>query len=162
MPTPADPRAHAPTDDHTLPRDDRTVDNDAGEHDTVDLDPSDIDTLTGLERGRSAGRRLSTARRAAEEGQLTREQFLFVVAMDEFKRVNGVGFPSWTDVLEVVRLLGYRKTQRSELMLPRAEDWREAADATSAVRPERWAERFGHRAITFIPQPGTGERRRAA
>ncbi|TVS01328.1 MAG: hypothetical protein EA423_10100 [Phycisphaerales bacterium] len=51
-------------------------------------------------------------------------------------------YPSWTDVLEVVRLLGYRKTMRSEIELPRAEDWREPPNAPSEVRPERWADRF--------------------
>ena len=43
-------------------------------------------------------------------------------------------FPTWTDVLEVVRLLGYRKTMSSELSLNNAEDWREPANAPSGVR----------------------------
>lgn len=98
--------------------------------------------LTGLERGRGAGRRLSESQRAAEEGELTREQFLFVVAMDEFKRVNGVGYPSWSDIIEVIRLLGYRKTCKSELRLTRAEDWRESGDAAANVRPFGWERRF--------------------
>ena len=76
---------------------------------------------------------------------MTSEQFLFLVAIDEFKKGNGVAFPTWTDVLEVVRLLGYRKTQKSELNLPRAEDWREPPNAPSDVRPDRWAERFTRR-----------------
>ena len=46
-------------------------------------------------------------------------------------------FPAWTDVLEVFRLLGYRKTCASELPLANAEDWREKADAPSNVRPVR-------------------------
>lgn len=96
----------------------------------------------GLERRRGPGRRLSDYTRAAEEGRLTKEQYLFVVAIDEFKRANGVQYPSWTDVLEVVRLLGYRKTMRSAIELPRAEDWREPPNAPAEVRPERWAERF--------------------
>ncbi len=44
---------------------------------------------SNLERRRGPGRRLSDFLRAAEEGELTREQFLFVVAIEEFKRVNG-------------------------------------------------------------------------
>ena len=65
---------------------------------------------------------------------MTQEQFLFVQAIEAFKRVNGKTFPTWTDVLEVVRRLGYRKTQHSELRLGRkAEDWTERSDAPSGV-----------------------------
>ncbi|RMH26160.1 MAG: hypothetical protein D6693_07570 [Planctomycetota bacterium] len=88
----------------------------------------------GLERRRGPGRRLSDFAKAAEEGEHTREQFLFVSAIDAFKRVNNKTFPSWTDVLEVVRLLGYRKTAPMEIDLPGAEDWTERADAPSGVR----------------------------
>ena len=72
---------------------------------------------------------------------MTPEQFLFLMAIEEFKRANERPFPTWTDVLEVVRLLGYRKTMASELNLTRAEDWRERADAPSNVRPDNWASR---------------------
>ncbi|MBX3324046.1 MAG: hypothetical protein KF757_13780 [Phycisphaeraceae bacterium] len=96
---------------------------------------------SGLERRRGPGRRRSDFTRAAEEGEMTPEQFLFLMAIDEFKRANGKPFPAWTDVLEVIRLLGYRKTMASELNLTRAEDWREAANSPSNVRPDRWAER---------------------
>ena len=40
---------------------------------------------------------------------MTDEQLEFILAIDEYKRVNSRPFPSWTEVLEVVRLLGYRK-----------------------------------------------------
>jgi len=89
---------------------------------------------TNLERRRGPGRRRSDFLKAADEGEMTNEQFLFVMAIDVFKRVNGKTFPSWTDVLEVVRKLGYRKTMPSELNLSgRAEDWTERADAPSGV-----------------------------
>ncbi len=65
---------------------------------------------------------------------MTHEQFVFVMAIDAFKQVNGKTFPTWTDVLEVIRKLGYRKTMPSELNLgKRAEDWTERPDAPSAV-----------------------------
>jgi len=96
---------------------------------------------TGLNRRRGPGRRLSDFTRAAEEGQLTREQFLFLMAIDAFKKANGRHYPTWTDVLEVVRLLGYRKTMPMEMTLPAGEDWRESPNAPSNVRPERWSER---------------------
>jgi hypothetical protein len=97
---------------------------------------------TGLERRRGAGRRLSDSLRAAEEGELTREQFLFVKAIDAFKRSNNVQFPTWTDVLEVIRLLGYRKTMPSELNLPACEDWKETGDGPSNVRPRGFERRL--------------------
>ncbi len=92
------------------------------------------DGPTDLDRRRGPGRRRSDFTKAAEEGEMTREQFLFLMAIDEFKKANAMTFPSWTDVLEVIRLLGYRKTMPSELDLRRAEDWREKPDAPSGVR----------------------------
>ncbi|MEO1128718.1 MAG: hypothetical protein AAFX05_03305 [Planctomycetota bacterium] len=89
---------------------------------------------TGLERRRGPGRRLSDFTKSAEEGELNREQFLFLMAIDAFKKANGKTFPAWTDVLEVIRLLGYRKTVSSELSLSNAEDWTEPADAPAGVR----------------------------
>lgn len=89
---------------------------------------------TNLERRRGPGRRRTDFMVAAEEGQLTQEQFMFVMAIDTFKRVNGKTFPTWTDVLEVLRKIGYRKTQPSQLNLgPRVEDWTERADAPAGV-----------------------------
>jgi hypothetical protein len=96
---------------------------------------------TGLERRRGAGRRLSDFTRSAEEGELTKEQFLFLMAIESFKKSNDRAFPTWTDVLEVIRLLGYRKTMPMELTLRNAEDWRETPNSPSNVRPARWHER---------------------
>jgi len=104
---------------------------------------------TGLERKRGRGRRLSEFTKSAEEGEMTTEQFLFLMAIDAFKKGNDRMFPTWTDVLEVIRLLGYRKTMPTELNLPSAEDWLERSDAPADVRPDRWAERF-----TTDPQAG--------
>ena len=72
--------------------------------------------------------------RAAEEGEMTQEQFMFVMAIDSFKRVNDLTFPTWTEILEVIRKLGYRKTMATELNLgARVEDWTERADGPSGV-----------------------------
>ena len=38
----------------------------------------------------------------------------FMRAMDEYKRKNGRMFPTWSEVLEVVRSLGYVKTVAEE------------------------------------------------
>jgi hypothetical protein len=68
-----------------------------------------VDRRSGLERRRGPGRRRSDWRRCAEEGELNEEQFAFVMAIEEYKRLNNKPFPTWTEVLEVVRYLGYRK-----------------------------------------------------
>lgn len=104
------------------------------------LDRRDLSSTksTGLERRRGPGRRLSDFVKSAEEGEMNREQFLFLLAIDQFKKANNKTFPSWTDVLEVIRLLGYRKTCPSELSLPvNAQDWTEKPDAPSSVRRDR-------------------------
>lgn len=92
---------------------------------------------TNLERRRGPGRRRTDFLRAAEEGEMTQEQFMFVMAIDAFKRVNNKTFPTWTDVLEIIRKLGYRKTMPSELTLgSQVEDWTERADADAGVFKE--------------------------
>jgi hypothetical protein len=109
------------------------------------LDRREVEArLTGamsLDRRRGAGRRLSDFTRDAEEGQMNQEQFLFLMAIDSFKKANHMQFPTWTDVLEVVRLLGYRKTMPMEMALRNAEDWREAADSPANVRTEKQIQR---------------------
>jgi hypothetical protein len=87
-----------------------------------------------LDRRRGPGRRLTDFTKNAEEGSHSREQFLFVQAIDAFKKANGKTFPNWTDVLEVVRLLGYRKTCPSAIELTNAEDWTEKPDAPHNAR----------------------------
>ena len=89
---------------------------------------------TNLERRRGPGRRRTDFMKAAEEGEMTQEQFMFILAIDTFKRVNNKTFPTWTDVLEVIRKLGYRKTMPTELNLGnRSEDWTERPDGPSGV-----------------------------
>lgn len=95
---------------------------------------TDEAAATNLERRRGPGRRRTDFMKSAEEGELTAEQFQFIMAIDAFKRVNNKTFPSWTDVLEVIRKMGYRKTMPSELNLgSRCEDWTEPANAPDNV-----------------------------
>lgn len=94
--------------------------------------------LDTLGRRRGAGRRLSEFLKSAEDGQLNKEQFLFVMAIDAFKKSNRAPYPAWTDVLEVIRLLGYRKTMPSEVEVRAAEDWTESPNTSSGVRADRW------------------------
>ncbi len=68
-----------------------------------------VDRRLGLDRRRGPGRRLTEERKSAEEGQMSQEQFDFLMAIDEYKQKNSRPFPTWTEVLEVVKALGYRK-----------------------------------------------------
>ncbi|MFP4106997.1 MAG: hypothetical protein ACLFVU_13030 [Phycisphaerae bacterium] len=70
---------------------------------------SPVDRRSGLDRRRGPGRRRSDDRRSAEEGEMTDEQFEFVMAINEYKRVNSRPFPTWTEVLDIIKALGYRK-----------------------------------------------------
>ena len=68
-----------------------------------------VDRRIGMERRRGPGRRRSEDRRAAEEGEMTDEQFEFLRAMTDYKKANNKPFPSWSEVLDVVKAIGYRK-----------------------------------------------------
>lgn len=72
---------------------------------------------TGLERRRGPGRRRSDDRKAAEEGEMTAEQFEFVMAVEMYKKVNKRLYPTWTEVLEVINQLGYRKVLSRDIKL---------------------------------------------
>jgi hypothetical protein len=64
---------------------------------------------TGLERRRGPGRRRSDDRRVAEEGEMNAFQFEFIKAIETYKKVNHRLYPTWTEILEIVFQLGYRK-----------------------------------------------------
>ena len=68
-----------------------------------------VDRRLGLDRRRGPGKRRSDERKAAEEGQMSDEQFEFLMVIDEYKRKNARPFPTWTEVLEVIKAMGYRK-----------------------------------------------------
>jgi hypothetical protein len=101
---------------------------DRRQHDTVDHSDPDfkerrsgadrresvLDRRLGLDRRRGPGRRRTDDRKAAEEGQMSDEQFEFIMAIDEYKRANSRPFPTWTEVLEVIKALGYRKVAEPE------------------------------------------------
>lgn len=68
-----------------------------------------IDRRVGLDRRRGPGRRRTETRKAAEEGQMTAEQWEFLQAINEYKRINKRPFPTWSEVLDVMKAIGYRK-----------------------------------------------------
>ena len=68
-----------------------------------------VDRRVGFDRRRGPGRRRTEPRRAAEEGEMTDEQFAFLQAVNEYKKVNSRPFPSWSEVLDIITAMGYRK-----------------------------------------------------
>jgi hypothetical protein len=78
---------------------------------------SSEDRRTGLERRRGPGRRLSDDRKSAEEGEMSEHQFEFVMAIQTYKKVNKRLYPTWTEILEIVNQLGYRKIKPRKLRL---------------------------------------------
>ncbi len=83
--------------------------NNSSEESFIEKRESVVDRRLGLDRRRGPGKRLSEPRKAAEEGYMTDEQFEFLMAIDQYKKVNQKPFPTWTEVLEVIKAIGYRK-----------------------------------------------------
>jgi len=81
-----------------------------------------VDRRLGLDRRRGPGRRRSDDRKSAEEGQMSDEQFEFLMAIDEYKKKNTRPFPTWTEVLEVIKALGYRKVAEPQPLDPSKEE----------------------------------------
>jgi hypothetical protein len=44
------------------------------------------------------------------------DEIIFMKAMDQYKRANRRPFPTWSEVLEVLHSLGYRKTEKATEM----------------------------------------------
>ncbi len=81
-----------------------------------------VDRRLGLDRRRGPGRRLTDERKAAEQGQMSDEQFEFLLAIEEYKQQNATRFPTWTEVFEVIKALGYRKVAEPQSLKPFVKD----------------------------------------
>ena len=75
----------------------------------VERRKSVVDRRCGMDRRRGPGIRRSPQRKSAEEGEMNDEQFDFLMTIDRYKRENKRPFPTWTEVLEVIKAMGYRK-----------------------------------------------------
>jgi hypothetical protein len=73
-----------------------------------------VDRRSNFDRRRGPGFRRTPERRAAEEGEMNEEQFEFLMAIDQYKRANQRPFPTWTEVLEVIKAIGYRKVAEAQ------------------------------------------------
>ena len=94
-----------------------------------------IDRRLGLDRRRGPGRRLTEERKSAEEGQMSQEQFEFLMAIDEYKQKNSRPFPTWTEILEVVKALGYRKVAEPQ-PIEKIEEHEEAKQEALEIFPD--------------------------
>ena len=72
------------------------------------------------DRRRGPGRRRTDERRAAEEGEMTDDQFEFIMAIKTYKQANKCPFPSYTEILEIAKALGYRKVAAAQPLKPPA------------------------------------------
>jgi len=73
-----------------------------------------------VERRSGKDRRGGERRRQVDpttcEKDYSDEEIIFMKAMDQYKRANRRPFPTWSEVLEVLRALGYRKTEKPTAM----------------------------------------------
>lgn len=65
---------------------------------------------------REAGERRRRVDPTTCEKYYSVEEILFMKAMDQYKRANRRPFPTWSEVLEVLHALGYRKTEAAAVM----------------------------------------------
>ncbi|MBW8035296.1 MAG: hypothetical protein FVQ79_06625 [Planctomycetes bacterium] len=70
-----------------------------------------------LDRRRGPGVRRSEERKAAEEGQMTDEQFEFLMTVEQYKKENRKPFPTWTEILEVLKAMGYRRVAEPQSLI---------------------------------------------
>jgi hypothetical protein len=70
--------------------------------------PVAVDRRQGQER-RNQGERRRQIDPTTCERDYNDEEIAFMKAMDQYKRDNRRPFPTWSEVLEVLRALGYRK-----------------------------------------------------
>ncbi len=71
--------------------------------------PVAVERRSGKDRRQGERRRLVDPTTC--EKDYSDEEIVFMKAMDQYKRVNRRPFPTWSEVLEVLRALGYRKTE---------------------------------------------------
>lgn len=68
----------------------------------------------GVEQRRTSRRRTDRRRQIDPttcERDYTDQEIQFMKAMDDYKRKSGRQFPTWSEVLEVIRSLGYRQVE---------------------------------------------------
>jgi len=78
--------------------------------------PVALERRTGKERRDERGERRRQIDPTTCERDYTNDEIEFMKAMDQYKRDNRRPFPTWSEVLEVMRALGYRKVAEQSQM----------------------------------------------
>jgi hypothetical protein len=73
--------------------------------------PVAVERRSGKDR-RQLGERRRQVDPTTCEKDYSDEEILFMKAMDAYKRANRRPFPTWSEVLEVLHALGYRKVEQ--------------------------------------------------
>jgi hypothetical protein len=77
--------------------------------------PVAVERRAGTER-RERGERRRQVDPTTCEKDYSDEEIIFMKAMEQYKRSNRRPFPTWSEVLEVMRSLGYRKTEEATIL----------------------------------------------
>ena len=72
--------------------------------------PVAVERRSGKDRRQQGERRRQVDPTTCEK-DYSDEEIIFMRAMDQYKRANRRPFPTWSEVLEVLRSLGYRKVE---------------------------------------------------
>lgn len=91
-----------------------TKDKDESKEGFVERRKEVVERRLGMDRRRGPGIRRSPERKSAEEGEMNDEQFEFLLTIDQYKRDNKKPFPTWTEVLDVIKAMGYRKVAKAQ------------------------------------------------
>ena len=78
--------------------------------------PVALERRSGKERRDEKGERRRQIDPTTCERDYTDDEIEFMKAMDQYKRENRRPFPTWSEVLEVLRALGYRKSAEQSQM----------------------------------------------
>lgn len=100
-----------------------TADRRAKDRRTNDRRQAEAGENLGSEERRKGGRRKTERRRQIDpttcERDYTEQEVEFMRAMDDYKRKSGRQFPTWSEVLEVIRSLGYRQVDEPQELVVR-------------------------------------------
>jgi hypothetical protein len=78
--------------------------------------PVATDRRTGKERRDERGERRRQIDPTTCERDYNTDEIEFMKAMDQYKRENRRPFPTWSEVLEVLRAIGYRRVAEPSTM----------------------------------------------
>jgi hypothetical protein len=74
--------------------------------------PVAVERRSGRDRRAERGERRRQVDPTTCEKEYSDDEIDFMKAMDLYKRANRRPFPTWSEVLEVLRALGYRRTEK--------------------------------------------------